>query len=335
MKRSSARLSDIAKTTGFSVNTVSLALRGSTRISEETRSVIQQAAEQLHYIPNGIARSLVNKKSNTIGIILRDLSNPVFFEATKRIEEILAGYGYMLIIVSAKDDGVAEIHSLISQQVQGILVYPVWSRRAVQTFEQLRKEHFPLVLMSSNGRVHDFDTVYVDQQIGGYLATEYLARLGHKKIAIISNDGLKLNGYLQALRDYGCVIDNELMRSIPSQSYQCGYDVAQYLFSRHKGKFTSVFATTDRAAIGFMKYCRENSIKIPDEISLIGYDNNEFSAFLDIPLTTMSYHITEEAEQAVRILLQRINSDLIENSPIQIQIRPELIVRETCKRLLL
>lgn len=330
MKRSSARLADIAKETGFSVNTVSLALRGSSRISEETRALIQQAADRLSYVPNGLARSLVQKKSNTIGIIFRDLSNPLFISAAKTIEKMLAKQGYMLIILSAKEDGVAEINALISQQVQGILIYPVWTERAVSCFERLRKENFPLVLMNFNGKPNNLDMVYVDRQIGGYIATEHLIKLGHTQIAAIADDGLKLAGYRQALDHYHCAADSRLIYCTSVRDYQCGYDAAEHLFTHYAGLFSAVFATTDRSAIGFMRYCQEHCIRIPQDVSLIGYDNNDVSAFVDVPLTTVSYHVAEEAAQAVNLLLQRIGEEFYNKPPIQIQIRPELIVRRSC-----
>lgn len=214
--------------------------------------------------------------------------------------------------------------------MQGILIYPVWSKHAVETFEQLWKDHYPLVLMSSNGTKNNFDMVYADQEIGGYLATEHLIKLGHKKIAIISNDRLKSRGFRAALSDYGCPLNEDLITPMSAQSYQWGYDAAERLFTNYRGQFTAVFATTDRSAIGFMKYCREHHIRIPEDVALVGYDNNEVTPFMDPPLTTIPYDIVEEAEQAVNLLMNRIDSGFSGKFPIQIQIKPELIVRQSC-----
>ncbi len=331
MRKQTIRLVDIAKETGFSANTVSLALSGSPRISEETRKIITEAAQKLNYIPNSIARSLVKKETHTIGIILRDLSSPILMSAAIIIEKELARRGYMLIMMSAKGDAVAEINALISQQVQGILVYPVWSERSIHNFIRLRNNNFPLVLMSSSGTSLPLDMVYVDQRVGGYRATEHLLKLGHRRIAIVSDNNQKMQGYRDALSDYHCAMDSSIVYPLRSHNYQNGFNAAEYLFTQCRGRFTAIFATTDQSAAGIMYYCLHNGIRIPEDVALVGYDNTDISSFLQVPLTTMSYHVEQEAIQAVDLLLHRIaENDFSQLPPIQIQLKPELVVRDSC-----
>ncbi len=331
--RNRVRLVDIANETGFSVNTISLALAHSPRISQRTSEIINQVAKRLNYVPNVQARSLVKNRSNIIGVILRTLRNPVFIQMASKIEETLAKNGYQMMLMTAGEDSTKQIHSLLSHQVDGILIYPHFSETNMKVFEFLSKENYPFVLMSSDGNHPNFHAVFVDRKTGAYNATEHLITLGHKHIGFISGDRVKQEGYRMALSQYGIelheeyIIRSENGSSIYGVTYLDGYNNAKRLMEAGKGKPTAVFAGNDVAAIGALRYFKENGISVPEKMAIVSYDNVEEAAYASVPLTTMAYSIEDETDKAVELLFKIIEHNV---EPVNISIEPKIVIRQSC-----
>ncbi len=326
------RLKDISDLTGFSVNTVSLALNNSSRISEDTKIKILACAKEINYVPNNLARSLVKRENKVIGVILRRLDSHVFIKMAARIEEYLRERGYMLIIMSSRDDVMREIDSLLSQQVSGVLVMPNFTQANIENLLNLRRNNFPVVLLSHEEEAAGIDAVFHDRQRGAYKAVEFLARLNHKRIALIAPraETMRVAGFMEAVKDYGCDYDERFFIDVKRTSIENGYKAMEELRRRQLGA-TAVFASNDLYAIGALKWCADNGVKVPEELSVMGYDNIEFSAYASVPLTTVSYSVEDVTNGAMELLFKLIEARHFSNmKPVCVKLEPEIIVRDSC-----
>ena len=324
------RLVDIANELGISTNTVSLALSGSNRISAKTRKAVNQTATKYGYVPNGLARSLVKQESNYIGVILRNLNNPVLISIAREIERELKERGYFMILMSAEGNAVKEIEALRIQQVMGILIYPNFLEADLEHFSKLRSAGFPLVLMSSDGKIDNLDVVFIERTIGAYRATSHLISLGHRNIGYFSDDVCKTAGYKLALEENGIPFDERNVVRTKQLSINAGYEAIRELLSDKSHNITAVFTSTDACAIGALRYCLDNGITVPDDIAFVGYDNIEASNFAPVRLTTVAYDIKREVQIAIDLLLRRMNTHSADTPPEIIALEPELVVRESC-----
>lgn len=329
------RQKDIAEKTGLSINTVSLALKNSPRVKEETRILVQTVARELDYIPNILARGLVSQDTKTIGVILKEFHTPILVQVTKEIENILNKLGYAMILMTTGGNIEREneaIDILISRQVNGILIFPV-EFGDYKKIESLRKKNFPIVMMSYSGKTPPADAVYVDRKLGAYTAVEHLIRLGHEKIAFIHgfNDvGInKMEGYYDALSNYSIKTDKNLLELTENISYLEGYNAVGKIFKRVKP--TAIFCSTDYHALGVLKWCQENGFNVPKDIAIVGHDDTEPATFAQVPLTCMSYQIAQETKTATDVLFRLIQEkNSVVSDIVNIPIEPKLIIRESC-----
>ncbi len=188
MGRSIVRLKDIADKTGFSTNTVSLALRHSPRIPQQTRDIIQRAAAELNYLPNEIAKSLVSRETKTIGLVLTDINNPTLTHTAQAIEIALAERGYGTLFATSNNTLSEEIRAIElfrSRQVDGMLIYPT-SHRKLDHIRPLRRANYPVVLLVGDPDA-GIDAVCIDERRGAYKAARHLIDVGHRKIGFIDS----------------------------------------------------------------------------------------------------------------------------------------------------
>ena len=323
------RLVDIANEVGVSVNTVSLALNGSSRISATTSLLVEDVAKKRGYVPNGLARSLVKRESSYVGVILRNLRNPVLINIAREIERELKERGYFMVLMSAKGNALREIDILRVQQVSGVLIYPDFSEINLKRFEDMRKT-LPLVLMSSDGKVDGLDVVFMDRTVGAYRATKHLLSLGHRHVAFLAGDACKTAGYQMALEEYNIPFNERYIVRADGINYQSGYAAAKELLHNENG-ITALFASTDVYAIGAIRYCLDQKISVPNDLAVVGYDNIDEAEFAPVRLTTIAYDIKREVKLAVDLMLRRMSaSEAADNNPEIISLEPELIIRDSC-----
>jgi DNA-binding LacI/PurR family transcriptional regulator len=322
------RLVDLANELGVSVNTVSLALSGSKRISAQTRQLVEQTARKRGYVPNGFARSLVKQESNYVGVVLRSLRSPVLINIAREIESALKERGYFMVLMSAKGNALSEITALRIQQVSGLLIYPDFSEVNLGQFERLRNSGFPLILMSSDGKVDGLDVVYMDRTVGAYRATKHLLSLGHREIGYLAGDACKTEGYRQALAEHGIDYDERNVKNTDGITYRSGYDAAQSLLEERK-EITALFAATDAHAIGAMRYCMDKGVAVPEQIAIVGYDNIDEAEFAQVRLTTIAYDIKREVELAINLMERRMSEKEVGGAEV-IRLEPQLIIRDSC-----
>ena len=336
--RQRARLKDIADQTGFSTNTVSLALHGSPLVAEETSKAIWAVARQLKYRPNHLARSLVSRQSKTIGLILTNIQNPILTRAAQAMQSVLAEHRYATLFAASNHSIEEEKEALelfLTRQVDGILIYPNNPEEWAHIGDVVA--HGTPVVMLAGGPGADVETVSFDACGGARMATEYLIGLGHRHIALIDNSAAlgnreKLNGYMQALEAAQLPIDKSLLLDPLGFDAGHGYEAMERLM-RGSSRFTAVLAANDMLAMGALHCCSANGMKVPEDISVVGFDNIELSAHSIPPLTTINYAADELSRRAVERLLRLVEQDDAEEAEPQVElVAPRLVIRASTAR---
>ncbi|MFY9427411.1 MAG: LacI family DNA-binding transcriptional regulator [Caldicoprobacterales bacterium] len=338
MRETKTTIKDIAKAAGVSTTTVSLVLNNKpSRISDKTKEKILKIAKEKKYVPNKLAVNLAKQSSSTFGMIIPDISNVFFAELCKgcEVESRKAGYS---ITFSSSDEYISTdleyVDTMIANRVDGIIYVSSSSTDAStnQTIcQKIHSSQIPFVVVD---RPIDFPyakSVLMDNEVGGYIATKHLLELGHQRIGCLtgpmqSDTSIKrLSGYKKALKEFNISFDNSLIREGDFQ-IQSGYDCLSYM--RGLG-VTAIFCFNDMMALGIYKAARDYGLKIPEDISVVGYDDIFICDLLDVPLTTVHQPAYSIGRYAVQTLLSLVRKDKnVEN----IVLSPSLKVRASTRR---
>lgn len=330
----SMTIKEVAKRAGVSISTVSHVINKTRYVSEELEKKVVAAMEELNYHPNSLARSLRSGTSKTIGLVLPDNSNPFFADIARIIEDIgfLNGYSVML----CNSDGNLEkerayIKVLIEKRIDGIIF--IASGSNVNHLQNLADQGIPVVLADREVDIKIVDEVLVDNEQGGYDATKYLLDLGHRKIGCITGPSSltpssnRVLGYRKALTETNIPIreDYIVFGDFKSKSGEEGMEE----FLQLDDPPSAIFVCNDMMAFGVYKYLKRNNFNIPEDFSVIGFDNIQLSSIITPTLTTVSQPIAEVATISASLLIQRIqNSNPTEYE--RIIMKPELVIRESC-----
>ncbi|HHY42133.1 MAG TPA: LacI family transcriptional regulator [Thermoanaerobacterales bacterium] len=331
-------IKDVAKKAGVSPSTVSRALSGNASVKESTKQKILEAVKLLNYRPNFLAQGLKEGKTKTIGLIIPNIRNPIYPALARGVEDTAKKFGYSVVLCNTDEDVKAEkeyIQKLRKRWVDGLLIAP--AAKETEHIVELQKEGFPMVIIVRNV---DFlaNAVIIDNFRAAYDAVSFLIKTGHQRIAIIKgNQQLALyrerfRGYKQALLDAGLPVHEELITGDESDSVQWsldGYNAVYSLFAQNI-KFDAVFATTDLRAIGAIRAIKDHGYKVPEDISVIGFDNLEFSSLIDPPLSTVSQPLYDIGVRAVNKLLALINTETMQEPTVEIM-SSELIIRRSTR----
>ena len=334
-------IKDVAAEAKVSIATVSLVVNNNERISQDTRKKVLKAIKKLNYRPSRSARGLVSRKTGNIGFILTEehflLTEPFYtriflgteFEARKN------DYYVLLSTIASSFKVGDQLPRFISERnVDGIIV----SGKVPDSFtESISKYNIPLVFIDFSPALRDYPNVLTDNLKGGILATEHLIKNGHKNIAFIGGEIShpsimeRLRGYKLALERAAINTNGELvMTNDEYLSRQNGYNSVKKIFKLKK-KITAIFAANDATAFGVMQFLKENNYNIPNDISLVGFDDVEADLIIDPPLTTVKVPKLEMGIEAVQLLLNMIKSN--NGVAKKIVIPVELIVRESTKKI--
>ncbi|MDL2318135.1 LacI family transcriptional regulator [Eubacteriales bacterium OttesenSCG-928-A19] len=319
-------LKDIAKATGFSTTTVSLALNHSPRISESTKKIVFEAAQKLNYVPNRVARSLATRQSQMIGLIVRAFDSTVLSKVAALLETALAdkGYGLLLVTTSSPRNEMDVLRMLESHQVDGIFMFPTLppDKRLI---DYVRGSMTPVIFLSYGQYETCTDAVYYDREHSTYLLTKHLLDLGHREIGlicgsgqreIISLDAERLHGYIRALEERGIPFNtNNTAIPMGKNEYEDGYDAARELTRRCD--LTAIVASTDGIAIGVIHYFRTHGVRVPEDISVVSHDGSEVAQFAAVPITSTYYDVRELVDHAVPLMMERL-ANPEEKSPEQV-----------------
>lgn len=331
-------MQDIARDLKVSVVTVSKVLRNQGSISAATRERVLQRVKELNYQPNWIARSLVTRRTYTIGLLLPDFMHSFFAEIAKRVADAVRPDGYHVVVSYFEEDPVlerAEAEFLLSRQVDGVIVASSQSSGQVDVFEGIRKHNVPLVLIDRAVEGVRASFVGSNNVAMGELATEHLIDLGCRRIAHLRGPHLgiaedRLAGYRAALK----------RRSIPFQPHlildagyddSTGYQAMQKNLQRSASIPDGLFCYNDPVAIGAMRAIFEAGLNIPEDIAVVGAGNVHYSDALAVPLTTLDQGTSEIGKLAAELLLQQISSKQTP-SPKTILVQPRLVVRQSTQR---
>lgn len=334
LKRTS--LKDIAKKLGVSSALVSSVINGKDiRVSEEMAKKIRKTAEDLNYQPNEIARSLRKGLSNTLGLIVADISNPFFATIARHIENIAATYGYTLIIGSS-DEEIQKSEQLIStflkRQVDGLIIAPVEGTN-LQISSLLQKK-IPLVLIDRYFPGLNSNYVVLDNTLATYEATSFLINRGYKRIAIVAyklsliHMKDRIGGYVEAMTSNNLSENICVIEISPKQTETTLKSSCIDLFVKNKKVDAIIFSTNLLSIEGL--YCvNENKLKIPKDLGIIGFDGGYCFDLFTPPITFIKQPIEDMAAAAIKILMESISN---KESPriSHIILEPNMIVRESC-----
>jgi DNA-binding LacI/PurR family transcriptional regulator len=324
-KKKQTTLNDIAATVGVAPMTVSRVLNRSGYVSEETRERVMQAVKAMNYRRNGLARNLKRQRTETVGLVLGDISNPYSTELANAVRENLSARGYGLFICisehSAKED-ITAFQALVDHNVDGIIVATRSNREGDEYLRDIVDSNMPVVVVGRDFQHEAADHVSADNLTGGFEATRHLIDLGHSRIGFIgatlsNRSNLKrMQGYLNALEAHGIEIDERLITGrkeavsgVPGYSTErMGYEGMKRLLSL-PNRPTAVFARNDFTAIGAMTAIKEASLSIPEDIAIVGFDDIPLAVHTSPPLTTVRQPMRLQGQLAAEMLLKRITSD--------------------------
>lgn len=334
MAKSAARLKDIAEKTGFSVNTVSLALRGSSRIPDQTRRQISEAADQLNYLPNQVAKSLVLKETKSIGLILTDITNPVLTAVAQAVELELSERGYLTLFATSNNDPALErkmIESFRARRADGILIFPC-NHLEIDHIRHLRARNYPVVMLVGDPD-SGVDAVCMDEKAGAFKAVSHLIEQGHQKIAMFDGSAErgnrdKLDGYLTALSQANIAFDPSLVVPPALPDVRSGYDAMETLIRRDVGA-SAVICPTDSLALGGLRYCVRHGIDVPEDMAIFGFDDTEFGEHAVISLSSVNYDIGAVTTLAIDRVIGLINVEGDLPPAVVKQVEPDLVIRES------
>jgi len=308
-------LKDIAAYCDLHPSTISRVLRGkeNLRISEKTRKKVMEAAKKLHYQPNQIARTLRLKKSNTIGLIVPDISNPFFSRIAHKIDNLAYDAGYMLIVSSTDENQDKEYHfveEMISRGVDGLMIIP--AQDDDKHIRELQKEKFPLVLIDRDFETFKANLIISDNKEASYNAVKRLAELGHKRIAVLSGRRhlysikKRIDGYLEAVKDFNLDNEKELISGNGHRIID-GYNDTMKLLNLKKPP-TALIISGNLITVGALKAIKESNCEIPEDISVIGFTDSLYSEYLSTPLSTISHPLQDIGEKSINLLFKHINA---------------------------
>ncbi|NQY34992.1 MAG: LacI family DNA-binding transcriptional regulator [Alteromonadaceae bacterium] len=327
-----ATIYDVSKLAGVSLATVSRVTSKNARVSDKTRQKVLDAMEDLGYRPNSIAQSLASNRTNSVGIMVSELHGPFFGLMMAGIEKELRAAGKHVIITTGHSDENKEkdgIDFLISRNCDAIILHV----EAVtdEYLIELCKGKTPVYLMSRYVDGLDENCISLDNELGGYLATTALIDKGHTDIAYITGPQFKgdardrLTGHKRALAEHDILFNNDLYY-IGDFRETGGIEGIKYLINNKKS-FTALICANDEMAAGAMIHARELGITVPDDLSIIGFDNIIFSRYVFPKLTTINNPIDEMGHMAAKLVLKNVyqHPDLL----IKHSFEPSLITRDS------
>lgn len=331
----SSTIKDVAKKVNVSIATVSRVLNGQGGYSTATEEKVLNAIKELGYQPNAFARGLINNKSNTVAILFPEVSSQFSSKILRGVEETVHGFGSSVIVCNTASHGqrtIKYLQLLAEKRVDGILF--VSEIITEEYFDKLESMHIPAVLVATESYKYPLPFVKVDDKHAAFTATDYLMKMGHHKIGMISGNKEdiiagqpRIDGYKQALANKGLTFDEINIVHSKGFSFNDGRDSLPNLLEQAPD-ITAVFAASDAIAMGAISSAYKMGIKIPEELSIIGYDNLPISEMAIPPLTTVAQPLEKMGSVAAEMLFSMMDA----GQKVESRIMPHtLIERESVR----
>lgn len=327
---------DVAEKVGVSVNSVSKALSDKPDISPRTRAAIIEAADRLGYEYRIAGRRKEGTQSRVVGLITSDNANPFFAPIVKGVQTTLRQAGYAMMLFNTEEDYAQEraaVELLVDQGAEGIILTPAQAKD--EDIAYLESKGVPFVLLGRHFSTHPVPSILSDDRQGAYDAVAHLARLGHRRILFlnapdyISSAHERREGYQRALEDAGAELDPTLIRQCPPTGQNAYNEMSAVLLEELD--FTALFAFSDLMALGIVKLFQERSIRIPEDYSLVGFDDIDFVSLLSPPLTTVCQDRHNLGVQSAELLLRQLRGEPVEI--VEKVLPTRLVVRASARRI--
>lgn len=327
---------DIAKKSGVSITTVSRVLNDTGLVKEETREKVLRVMRENNYTPNSLARGLAKKESMAIGLVVPNINNPFYSEMVRAVQDMASQKNYSVVAVNTDDSIEAEkriLTTLVAKQVDG-MIFAGGRYLAEEHNAHLRElaQKVPTVLAYEDIDDPNIYCVNARKEQATYLITSHLIRLGHRRIFFVNTqDGFKpsrekLSGYRKAMRECGLETGDEYVVS-GSNTIQAGFEAGKTIAADLRGA-TAVLTASDILAMGAMNALVLEGLRIPDDISVAGFDNITLSEFFNPSLTTVSIDLYEMAKTSALVLDHLINGAHDDERVIMLE--PKLVIRNSC-----
>jgi DNA-binding LacI/PurR family transcriptional regulator len=320
-------ITDVARRAGVSKSLVSLVMRGADHVSPGRRQAVTKAAAELGYRPNAMARSLVQRRTHIVGVMVSDLHNPFFADIVAGIQDQAVRTGYKVLVNTGNRAAPREadaLETLLQLRADGLIL----AGAVLEDDVILRASHeVPIVLVGREARGASVDSVTNDDRAGAEVAVEHCVSLGHRRIAHIDGGhgaGApdRRRGYEAAMKRLGL----GRLVSVVSGSYtEEGGHSGCLVLLRQNPPPTAIFVSNDLAAIGALNAIEESGLRVPDDVSLVGYDNTSLAALRHISLTTIHQPRLEMGQLALSTLLERVDGGRAQ--PRRVVLSPSLVVR--------
>ncbi len=340
-------LADVAAASGFSASTVSIVLNEaplSRYVATKTKEMIRTKASEMGYHPDAMARSLSRRRSQTIGVLVFDISDPFCMSLLRGIERTLYPTPYLPIIMDA--DNRPEqfdryLDMLIGRRVEGLILVANWLFAAIEPLAKIEKNHIPITVVGGDLTDRYIQSVVVDNEVGGYMAMQKLYQLGHRKVAVVRGPEALLDsarrweGIQRFAREVGLSLDPLNVRQLPaSDEANSGFDNGQRLTKEMMDAgcdFTAILAFDDVTALGVLRALWIAGRNVPDDCSVIGFDDIPHAALSTPAITTIRQPMLEMGSLAANLVIEAIAAGNAEVKPNRLlrELQPELVERDT------
>ena len=331
----SATLKDVAEKLNISVSTVSRVVNNKSYVNPRTREKVLKALGELSYSPNQVARSLKNKSTNTVGIVVPDISEDFFSHVIKGIDYILSHNGYSIILCDTGEKTEKEelyLNLLIEKQIDGLILATVSKKHLL--VQNIIDKGLPVIFIDNLPKLkNSYDSVIIDNTKASHMAVEHLIKLGHRCIGIITGKqdettGYdRLLGYKKALQDNNIKIDESLI-TIGDFKEKSGYDSMKVLLDKNRS-ITAVYVASSKMTYGAIKAITERGFRIPEDIALVGFDIHDPSGLITPSITTIIQPEENIGKAAAELMLKKLNENG-EKFNQKIVLEPNILIRDSC-----
>ena len=326
-----SNIKDVAKEAGVSISTVSYALNNSGSVSDKTRKKILDAAKKLGYKPNGIARSLKTKKTSMIGVFLNDFDGPIYSEIIRGVQEVTRSNNYEMIVAECMANENDVSHIFTQRIVDGAIILS--TQISSKVVEEYASSDFPIVVLDRELEGEYISNILIDNKTACYQLVKYICDLGIQEVAVINgpkgtyDSEKRYEGTLQGIRDFGLIVkDNHFL--VGNFTEHSGYECTLKILEDPKYPEVIICAN-DEMAIGAMKAIREKGLRIPEDISVTGFDDIELASYVTPQLTTIHRPACELGILAAHILFNSMKGNTRKFHQV---LSSELVIRDSLKK---